>query len=62
MLSNNDSYTGLSIITMLMAPAMETDIIIGGFRQPERTHRVHYMYVVGDGDSSVLSSNLLTTH
>ncbi len=35
---------------------MESDILVEGFRQAEQTHGVHYMHLVGDGDSSVLSS------
>ena len=32
---------------------METDIILEGFRNAEKTHGVRYMKFVGDGDSSV---------
>ena len=35
---------------------METDIVVEGFRQAESTHGVRYMRLVGDGDSSVLTS------
>ena len=35
---------------------METDIAVEGFRQAEITHGVWYMRLVGDGDSSVLTS------
>ena len=38
------------------SPAMESDILVEGFRQAEQTHGVRYMHLVGDGDSSVLSS------
>ena len=38
------------------SPAMESDILVEGFRQAEQTHGVRYMYLVGNGDSSVLSS------
>lgn len=38
------------------SPAMESDILVEGFNQAEQTHGVRYMYLVGDGDSSVLSS------
>ena len=37
------------------SPAMESDILVEGFNQAERTHGVRYMRLVGDGDSSVLS-------
>jgi len=32
---------------------METDIILEGFKQAERNHRVRYIRFVGDGNSSV---------
>ena len=32
---------------------METDIILEGFLEAERVHRVRYMKFIGDGDSSV---------
>ena len=35
---------------------MESDILVKGFRQAETNHGVHYMFLVGDGDSSVLRS------
>ena len=38
------------------SPAMETDIVVEGFRQAESTHGERYMRLVGDGDSSVLTS------
>lgn len=38
------------------SPAMETDIVMEGFSQAEITHGVRYMHLVGDGDSSVLTS------
>ena len=38
------------------SPAMEADIIVEGFRQAEKQHGLRYMKLVGDGDSSVLSS------
>lgn len=38
------------------SPAMESDILVEGFRHAESTHGVWYMFLVGDGDSSVLSS------
>ena len=38
------------------SPAMESDILVEGFRQAETTHGVRYMQLIGDGDSSVLSS------
>ena len=37
------------------SPAMESNILVEGFNQAERTHGVRYMRLVGDGDSSVLS-------
>lgn len=33
--------------------AMETDIILEGFRRAERDHGVRYITFIGDGDSSV---------
>ena len=36
--------------------AMESDIVVEGFRMSETTHGVRYMEVIGDGDSSVLSA------
>ena len=38
------------------SPAMETDIVVEGFRQAESTHGVRYKRLVGDGNSSVLTS------
>ena len=38
------------------SPAMESDILVEGFRQAEQTHGVWYMHLVGDGDSSALNS------
>ncbi len=34
--------------------SMETDIIVSGFNAAEQMHGVHYMRVIGDGDSSVM--------
>lgn len=42
--------------TAIGSPAMESDILVEGFRQAEQTHCLRYMRLVGDGDSSVLSS------
>ena len=36
--------------------AMESDILVEGFRASEATHGVRYMEVIGDGDSSVLAA------
>ena len=36
--------------------AMESDIIVGGFKSSERMHGLRYMWMIGDGDSSVYSS------
>lgn len=36
--------------------AMEADIITDGFRQSEAMHKLRYLYLVGDGDSSVFYS------
>ena len=36
--------------------AMEADIITEGFRKSEAIHRLRYLYLVGDGDSSVFHS------
>ena len=38
------------------APAIESDILVEGFRLAEITHGVCYMQLIGDGDFSVLSS------
>ena len=38
------------------SPAMESDTLVAGFRQAEKTHGVRYMHLIGDGDSSVLTS------
>ena len=35
---------------------METDIITEGFRKSEAMHRLQYLYLVGDSDSSLLYS------
>lgn len=35
---------------------MESDIIVEGFRCSERMHGLRYMWMIGDGDSSVYSS------
>ncbi len=35
---------------------MESDIILDGFLQAEKTHGVRYTKFVGDGDSSVYST------
>ena len=32
---------------------METDIIVAGFKESWKMHRVRYMWLIGDGDSSV---------
>ena len=34
--------------------SMETDILVSGFNAAEEMHGVHYMRVIGDGDSSVM--------
>lgn len=34
--------------------SMETDILVSGFNTAEEMHGVHYMRVIGDGDSSVM--------
>ena len=39
---------------------METDILLEGFRVAESTHGVRYMRMVGDGDSSVYPTLLLS--
>ena len=39
---------------------METDILLEGFRAAESTHGVRYMRMVGDGDSSVYPTLLLS--
>ena len=36
--------------------AMESDIIAKGFRLSETTHKIRYLKVVGDGDSSVMAT------
>ena len=36
--------------------AMESDIISEGFKQSEKAHGVRYMRLIGDGDSSVMST------
>ena len=36
--------------------AMQSDILVAGFRASEATHGVRYMEVIGDGDSSVLAA------
>lgn len=38
------------------SPAMEADIVVEGFRHAETMHGVRYMFLIGDGDSSVLTS------
>ena len=48
--------SGRDLVFNASSPAMESDILVEGFRQAEQTHGVRYMYLVGDGDSSVLSS------
>ena len=35
---------------------MESDILVEGFKQAESVHQVRYMFLIGDGDSSVLHS------
>ncbi len=39
---------------------METDILLEGFCAAESTHGVRYMRMVGDGDSSVYPTLLLS--
>uniref|UniRef100_A0A1X7U2N7 Mutator-like transposase domain-containing protein n=1 Tax=Amphimedon queenslandica TaxID=400682 RepID=A0A1X7U2N7_AMPQE len=36
--------------------AMETDIICEGFRMSETLYSIRYMFVIGDGDSSVMAN------
>ena len=36
--------------------AMESDILVEGFRASEVTHGVRYMRIIGDGDSSVMAN------
>ncbi len=36
--------------------AMESDILVEGFRSTEEMHGVRYMWLLGDGDSSVLAN------
>ena len=36
--------------------AMEVDILLSGFNAAETKHGLRYMRVIGDGDSSVMSS------
>ena len=36
--------------------AMETDMLVEGFRAAEKMHGVRYMHMTGDGDSSVLAN------
>ena len=40
---------------------METDIILEGFLEAERVHRVRYTEFIGNGDSSV-HPTLITPH
>ena len=35
---------------------METDVVVEGFTEAERVHGVHYITLIGDGDSSVYPS------
>ena len=35
---------------------MEADIILEGFRQSENMHGLRYLWLIGDGDSSVYHS------
>ena len=35
---------------------MEADIVVEGFKHAETMHGVRYMFLIGDGDSSVLTS------
>ena len=36
--------------------AMESDIVLEGFRLSKQTHSIRYMRVIGDGDSSVMAT------
>ena len=38
------------------SPAMETDILCEGFRLSESQYGIRYLYVIGDGDSSVMAN------
>nr|XP_018909224.1 PREDICTED: uncharacterized protein LOC109038579 [Bemisia tabaci] len=38
------------------SPAMEADIIVEGFNKSEEMHKITYMYLIADGDSSVHKS------
>lgn len=38
------------------SPAMETDILCEGFRLSETQYGIRYLYVIGDGDSSVMAN------
>ena len=38
------------------SPAMETDILCEGFQLSESQYGIRYLYVVGDGDSSVMAN------
>ena len=35
--------------------AMESDILVEGFRSSEQAHGICYMRVIGDGDSSLMA-------
>ena len=50
--TNHRSYKNWSS----SSKAVEADITTEGFRQAESMHGVRYMKVVGDGDSSVMST------
>ena len=36
--------------------AMESDILVEGFRMSEQTHGIQYLHVIGDGDSSLMAN------
>ena len=38
------------------SPAMESDIVLEGFRLSEQTHGIRCMRIIGDGDSLVIAS------
>ena len=35
---------------------MESDIVLEGFQLSEQTHGIRYMHIIGDGDSSVMTT------
>ena len=39
-----------------LSAAMESDIVLEGFRLSEQTHGIRYIRVIGDGDRSVLAT------